>query len=381
MSRAARVSTADADTAAGVASLLAAAAERVRADTRGWAVRALSAPSAHARLDDIVYAASTGHPLSLGSDATTAEKGLCRHLIDLLRRELLAGSPVVADVPARPGAPGRTDEPGGAGNAALLELLRRLETLRNELEPEWHESLATGLTGLDALALLVEVAHDLRSPLTSIMFLAETLRRGHGGGRLSEIERQQLGIIYSAALNLSGVASDLIDLARGEAHPTASADADAPFSVGELLERVRGMVAPMAEEKGLELVFVGPRDDGRIGDSVALSRILLNLTTNALKFTDAGRIELRVLERQASRLEFSVQDTGPGMDQATVATLFEPFRRSRSRSGFQFSGTGLGLAITRRILELMGSSLQLETAPGEGSRFFFEIELPLAEGQ
>jgi signal transduction histidine kinase len=372
MSKPARVSAADVDAAAGVASLLAAAAERVRADTRGWAVRALSAPSAHARLDDIVYAASTGHPLSLGTDATTAEKGLCRHLIDLLRRDLLAASPAVADAGA--GA-------AGAEDAALLELIRRLETLRNGLEPEWHESLAAGLTGLDALALLVEVAHDLRSPLTSIMFLAETLRRGQGGGRLSKIERQQLGIIYSAALNLSGVASDLIDLARGEAHPTASADAAAPFSVDELLERVRGMVAPMAEEKGLELVFVGPRDDGRIGDSVALSRILLNLTTNALKFTDAGRIEVRVLERQASRLEFSVQDTGPGMDQATVATLFEPFRRSRSRSGFQFSGTGLGLAITRRILELMGSTLQLETAPGEGSRFFFEIELPLAEGQ
>jgi signal transduction histidine kinase len=365
MSNPPRVSATDVNTTAGVGSLLNAAAERVRADTRGWAVRALSAASARARLEDIVYAASTDHPLSLGADATTAEKALCRHLIDLLRRELLAGNPAGA---------------GGVDDAALLEVLRRLEALRDNLEPEWHESLAAGLMGLDALSLLVEVAHDLRSPLTSIMFLAETLRRGHGGGRLNKIERQQLGIIYSAALNLSGVASDLIDLARGQAHPAASEQAAAPFSVGELLERVRGMVAPMAEEKGLELVFVGPHHDGRIGDSVALSRILLNLTTNALKFTDAGRIEVRVLERELVRLEFSVQDTGPGMDEATVTTLFEPFRRSRSRSGFQFSGTGLGLAITRRILENMGSSLQLETAPGEGSRFYFEIELPLAEG-
>ncbi len=351
----------------GVGLLVQAAATRVRTDSAGWGARALSTDSARSRLAEIVRSVSNGVPFVLPVDeATPAEKSLCRHLIDLLRRALLTGA---VDDRA-------TDDGRAATNAAeLIQALRRLEEIRQGLEPEWHESLATGLTGLDALELLVEVAHDLRSPLTSIMFLAETLRRGQRG-RLRDVERQQLGIIYSAALNLSGIASNLIDLGRGETSPPATGDGGAPFSIAEMLDRVRGMVAPMAEEKGLNLILHPPPHDGRVGDAVALSRILLNLTANALKFTDRGSIEVRAEETGGDMLEFSVTDTGRGMDKRTVASLFEPFRRSRNRSGFQFSGPGLGLVITRRMLEQMGSELHVRSRPGHGSRFSFQLELP-----
>jgi signal transduction histidine kinase len=132
----------------------------------------------------------------------------------------------------------------------------------------------------------------------------------------------------------------------------------------------------MAEEKRLDLLFLTPSHDIRVGDAMAVRRVLLNLTTNALKFTDSGHVEIVVNERGPSRLEFSVRDTGRGMDEKTVEALFQPFRRNRSRTGFDFSSTGLGLAMCRRLVELMGGELQVETRPGGGSRFSFELTLP-----
>jgi signal transduction histidine kinase len=332
------------------------AAARVRSDPAVWAAHSLDRATGEQRLDEIVAAVAADRAAdSSGHGLTPADKALCRQLIDLVRRELLADD--------------------AAGMTELLALLRRLEALRSGLEPEWHQALATALAGVDALDLVVELGHDIRSPLTSIMFLAEALRRSPG---LGTVERQQLGIIYSAALNLADMASNLIDLALDDAAPGPGALA--PFSVARVLERVRGMLAPMAEEKGVELVLEGPAHDGRIGDGVALSRILLNLTTNALKFTEAGQVSVRAEELGDAALEFSVTDTGPGMDEEMVATLFEPFRRSRSRTGFRLSGTGLGLAICRRMLEGMGSSLEVASRPGAGSRFSFRVDLPRSEG-
>lgn len=334
------------------------AAERVRASRAGWDARALSAASALERLDAILHAVATNpfQPL-LEDDATPAEKSLCRHLIDLLRRELLR--------------PENLDDP------QLPTLLLRMERLRTALEPRWHESLADRLTGMDARDLVAEIAHDLRSPLTSIMFLADTLRRSETAQR-DPVEREQLGIIYSAALNLADMASNLVDLARGDAAPPSEGE-KAPFSVSDLLERVRGMAGPMAEERGVELVLKGPDQDSRIGDAVALGRILLNLTTNALKFTDSGTVAICAEDRGQDRVEFSVVDTGRGMGEGTLATLFEPVRRSGNRTGFHFSGTGLGLAICRRMLEHMGSTLEVESRAGVGSRFSFELRLPPVE--
>lgn len=331
-----------------------AAASRVIDDVAGWRGHALSADDARSRLagivDDLV-----GDAGDVPFRGIMAERMLALTLIDRLRRELLADESI----------------PDGE----LVRLSRRLESLSRRLEPDWHESLAAGFMGVGGRDLMVEVAHDLRSPLTSIMFLSETLRTGQSG-QLNDTQRQQLGIIYSAALNLVGIASDIIDLVREDRFLIPEASAAGPFSVAEVLARVRGMVAPMAEEKRLDLLVRGPSADGRIGNAVALSRILLNLATNALKFTDSGRIEILARELAGARIEFSVQDTGRGMDDETVAALFEPFRRSHTRSGLYFSGTGLGLTIARRMLELMGSALQVETRRAEGSRFFFELELP-----
>jgi signal transduction histidine kinase len=259
--------------------------------------------------------------------------------------------------------------------AQLLRLLMALETVGQRLEADWSQHFADRLSAPDGLELVVEVAHDIRSPLTSILFLAETLQRGRSGP-VNSVQERQLGLIYSAAFGLSSVASDVIELARGG---DRLVDLDPiPFSVTDILESVRDIVQPIAEEKTLTVRLTAPEADFRIGHPVALSRVLLNLTTNALKFTAEGFVEVTARQTSARTVEFTVRDTGRGIPPQSMATLFEPFRRRQKPGEYAFSGSGLGLSICRKLVEAMGSTLQVETTQGVGTRFFFELDLPLA---
>ena len=281
---------------------------------------------------------------------------LGRRLLDLLRMEIVLGW-----------------SESGVADAALPPLLVAIERVREAIEPGWGQSFAARLSGADGLEFLVDVAHDLRSPLTSILFLAETLQRGQSGD-VNDVQHRQLGLIYTAALGLSSVASDIIELSRGgeqlvEREPV-------PLSVAAVLEAVRDIVHPMAEEKHLAVRLLAPTIDERLGHPVALSRVLLNLTTNALKFTDEGYVEIETKEVGTGRVEFAVRDSGKGMDPVLVDTLYQPLRAAVGRRGQMFSQTGLGLTICRRLVEVMGSELQVETRAGWGTRFFFELDLP-----
>src|SRR6266568_95698 len=151
-----------------------------------------------------------------------------------------------------------------------------------------------------------------------------------------------------------------------------------PFSVSEVFASVRDMILPLAEEKQLEVRLVHPVPERRIGHPRALSRVLLNLATNAVKFTDAGSVEIAARPLDRKRLEFSVCDTGSGFDAGALRTLYQPFRKSPSDLRHHFSSAGLGLAICRKLVKAMGAELELETVPGHGTRFFFVSALPLA---
>ena len=259
--------------------------------------------------------------------------------------------------------------------AQLLRVLHAIEVVGQHLEADWSQHFTDRLSAPDGLELVVEVAHDLRSPLTSILFLAETLQRGRSGV-VNPVQERQLGLIYSAAFGLSSVASDVIELARGG---DRLVDLDPiPFSVTDILESVRDIVQPIAEEKNLSVKVTSPDADFRIGHPVALSRVLLNLTTNALKFTAEGSVEVTAIARNSRCIEFSVRDTGRGIPPQSMATLFEPFRRRQKPGEYTFSGSGLGLSICRKLVEAMGSVLQVETASGFGTRFYFVLDLPLA---
>jgi signal transduction histidine kinase len=285
---------------------------------------------------------------------------LSRRLMELLRRRFLARAAGLAMAP----------EPAG-----LLGLLLAVEEVQRDLEPDWAQHFADRLSGPDGMELVVEVAHDLRSPLTSILFLAETLQRGRSGP-INAVQERQLGLIYSAAFGLSSLASDVIELARGG---DRLVDLDPlPFSVADIFESVRDIVQPIAEEKGLQVRLQTPGDDFRVGHPVALSRVLLNLTTNALKFTSDGYVEVRGDRREGTKVEFSVRDTGRGIPPHAMLTLFEPFRRRQKQGEYAFSGAGLGLSICRKLVEAMRSTLRVETSAESGTRFYFELDLPLA---
>jgi signal transduction histidine kinase len=255
----------------------------------------------------------------------------------------------------------------------LAGLVSAIELANEAHSSEGHHDFTRHLASADAVNAVVEIAHDMRSPLASILFLVDTLRRGQSG-QVTAVQERQLGLIYGAALGLNTIACDVIDALRGgqrlvDGHPV-------PFSIGEVIMGVCDTVRPISEEKGVPIRYTLPTVDGRIGYPGVLSRVLLNLVTNALKFTQAGSVEVGCVDRTETRVSFWVQDTGDGISPHLMAMLFDGFRPSAS--GMRFSNAGLGLAICQNFLGAMGAALEVESAEHKGTRFSFEINLPRA---
>jgi signal transduction histidine kinase len=340
----------------GVALLLAQAATRAIA---AWDPQDASGATADDITQPLAALAEAAQRISLGgtADLRSFPVGVpARRLLDALRRAVLE------------------DTASGAHTAEdAVSACLALERVHDTIETDAAQRFANRLSGADALPLVVEVAHDMRSPLASILFLAERLRSSQSGP-LTTLQDRQLGLIYSAAFGLSALAGDVIELARGDWLVDQQA---IPFSVADILQSVGAIVQPIAEEKGLAIRLVPPDADARIGFPAALNRVLLNLTTNALKFTADGSVEVTARSRSRTRLEFAVQDTGRGIPPAVMATLFDAFRRRQRPGDYTFSSAGLGLAICRKLVALMHGELGVETSES-GTRFFFELDLPLA---
>ncbi len=336
------------------------AAEQVAGDWDSLRTEAASPKEAQAEVG-VVFDAIQALVRDQTSAIEVAPTPLGRRVLELMRRRVLAQ---VAEMP------------GQVGIDELLGVLGAFERLAAALEADWDRRFSDRLSGPEALDLVVEVAHDLRSPLTSILFLAETLKRGRSGP-VTPLQDRQLGLIYSAAFGLSSVSSDVIEFVRG-GDRLLGGDVTA-FSVAEIFESVRDIIQPIAEEKGLEVqVVVDAQTHQRVGQPVALSRVLLNLTTNALKFTDRGSVQLTGREVGPDLIEFAVRDSGRGIPAEAMALLFEPFRRRQQPGDYAFSGSGLGLSICRKLIESMGGELQVQTSAGAGTRFSFSIALPIA---
>jgi signal transduction histidine kinase len=286
-----------------------------------------------------------------------------RRFIDVFRSELLAGlCDSIGTISTGDAAVGRETV---AILAGLEEFVRRCEQTSTG-------RFVARLSGAESVTAVVEIAHDIRSPLSSILFLVDTIRRGKSGA-VSQIQERQLGLVYGAALGLSNLSSDLIDAIRGERLVDGR---PIPFSITEVILGVCAIVEPIGEEKGLPLHASFPTVDGRIGYPSAVNRVLLNLTTNALRYTDSGSVSIGVSERSESVVEFWVKDTGRGIPESVLRMLFDGFRPGSV--GIRFSSAGLGLAICRTLLEAMGSSLVVETSPEHGTRFSFVLDLPPA---
>src|SRR4051812_4215744 len=191
------------------------------------------------------------------------------------------------------------------------EVVRTLLKL-DEAEDAWRRTdrgkFISRLTGADCADAVVAIAHDIRSPLCSILLLVDALRYADRG-KSNPVRERQLGLIYGAAFGLSTTVSNLISAARGDGlvqgEPT-------PFSVSETMHSVSSIVQPMCEEKGVPLGMEFPENDARVGHASAIQQALLNLTSNAIRYTDAGTVSMGCSEISSERVEFWVEDTGPG---------------------------------------------------------------------
>jgi len=337
----------------------------------GWVAGPDEVAEALARIVQNVEGLRTGDPSAVVESPSTRPM-LDQRLCDLMRTELLRDWRARSALPTA-GSVEEGVEVISESAEEFLQTIGALEAYRALLSPGESDELVSRLAEPDAFELVVELAHDLRSPLNSILFLSEVLRSGHSGP-VTDHQWKQLGLIYSASLGMVSVVSDVVELAS-VAHGQADNEPE-PFSIGSVFETVEKLVGPMAEEKGVTLEFRLPDYDRCLGHPAALGRVLLNLTTNALKFTDEGGVKVSADKVGRSLIEFAVEDSGRGMDARDRERLFQPFRKSANRSGYFFSGSGLGLSIARRLLATMDSEIVVESEPGVGSRLSFQVELP-----
>lgn len=282
-----------------------------------------------------------------------------RRALELLRRAFLERS-----------------EPLGTqadGGMSVLDVIKAMERVQHAIDEDAAHRFAARLSGQDAQQLVVEMAHDMRSPLGSILILAERLRYG-SGGTLTPIQERQLGLVYSAAFGLSALAGDVIELARGGT--TLMDQPSMPFLVSDVLQSIMDILRPMAEEKRLVVRCVGPEADLRVGYQAALNRVLLNLATNAIKFTNVGSVDVVCRQLDRSRIEFSVKDTGRGIPAHVMSDLYEAFRQRQITGDYAFSSAGLGLSICKKLIAAMGGELGVETELEKGTRFHFILDLP-----
>jgi signal transduction histidine kinase len=255
----------------------------------------------------------------------------------------------------------------------ILSALGHIQVLLDVASPEQTPDL---LVGRDAAGLLIEIAHDMRSPLAAILFLLDMLRTERSGP-INDLQKQQLRLIYGASLGIMQLACDMIDSVRGAARLVGERPTD--FSIAETLSSIREIVLPMAEEKGVGLELVLPVDDVRKGLPAALNRILLNLTSNAIKFSAGGVVTISARQVSRTVVEFSVQDSGREIPAQVMEQLFRPFRRSDVRRARTFSSAGLGLSICHKLALALGSELRVTTTAKKGTRFHFLMDLPLVD--
>ncbi|MGH8442206.1 MAG: ATP-binding protein [Nevskiaceae bacterium] len=276
--------------------------------------------------------------------------------------------------------PKRSADPAVAGiwNGYAMDITER-KHLEADLAASQDAATAANRAKSEFLA---NMSHEIRTPMNAIIALSHlTLKTD-----LDQRQRDYLAKISGAAQSLLRIVNDVLDVSKIEAGQLQLENIR--FNIHTIFDDLISIVGHRIAEKGLELrMDVAPELPAYVlGDPLRLSQVLLNLTNNAVKFTPRGRVSVqaRVVEHvgERVRVRFAIEDTGVGLTDEQAARLFRPFVQADSSTTRRFGGTGLGLSISKRLVELMGGEIGVDSKPGQGSTFWFVVALaraPFAE--
>lgn len=265
-------------------------------------------------------------------------------------------------------------------NAASLE---ESDRRRSSAESAVNEAKETAEHASQAKSdFLAHMSHELRTPLNSIIGMSRILHEDTG---MDGPRRETAGIVYRAADSLLSIVNDILDLSKIEAD--ALEFEEIVFSLEEVLNNIMEVFLPLCSEKGLTLTCQLPEKTLPyfVGDPVRLGRVIVNLVGNAVKYTRAGGIIIRVsCDTQANgktEILCAVSDTGIGIPPEKLDSIFEKFVQADTSITRVFGGTGLGLNISRHLIERMGGTIGVESEVGTGARFWFRLALPVSEAR